>query len=164
MNDKNLRTIIKRASARSPRSSGLVLLSGVLIGSALMYLLDPRQGVRRRSLARDKARSMASRTISRAGKAVRHVSNQLVGVVANMTQNLKPEGTVSDRKLADRVRATIGRSLQHPHKVDIAVNSGVVTMRGDLKPHEAGQLVLAIERVPGVANVDNQIIDTSLPQ
>jgi hypothetical protein len=107
---------------------------------------------------------MASRTISRAGKAVRHVSNQLVGVVANVTQNLKPEGVVSDRKLADRVRATIGRSVQYPHKVDIVVHSGVVTMRGDLKPHEAGQLVMAIERVPGVASVDNQIIDTSMPQ
>lgn len=159
-----MRTIIKRTTARSSRSPGLILLSGVLIGSAMMYLLDPRQGVRRRALARDKARSMASRMASRAGKSLRHLTNQIAGVVANITGTLRPEGGVSDRKLADRVRATIGRSIPHSHKVDIAVHSGVVTMRGDLKPHEAGQLVLAIERVPGVASVDNQIIDTSLPQ
>jgi hypothetical protein len=35
-------------------------------------------------------------------------------------------------------------------------------MRGSLKPHEAGLAVQAIERIPGVRAVDNQIIDSSI--
>jgi hypothetical protein len=154
----------RRITTRPAAFSGLGLISGIIIGSVVMYLLDPRQGTRRRALFRDKARSLASRSSHQTGKLFRHLNNKFAGLVANLSGTIKPQGETSDRKLADRVRATIGRSIPHPGHVDIAVHSGIVTMRGDLKPHEAGQLVLAIRKVPGVVGVDNQIIDTSLPQ
>jgi osmotically-inducible protein OsmY len=129
-----------------------------------MYLLDPRQGNRRRSVARDKVRSFASRSSANAGKTYRHVRNKLKGVLANVTHNLRPEGSISDRKLCDRIRSAVGRTIPHPHQVDFAVHDGRVTLRGDLKPHEAGQVIQAIEKVAGVASIDNQIVDTSAVQ
>lgn len=158
MENTNVTRTRKREQVRLPVASGMTFLSGILIGSLVMYLLDPRQGVRRRAFARDRARSISYRTATRIGKAYRHLSNRLFGTFAEISDTLRPEGAVSDRKLAARVRTTIGRSIRRPHKVDIAVHDGMVTLRGDLKPHEAGQLVVAIESVPGVIGVDNQII------
>jgi osmotically-inducible protein OsmY len=63
--------------------------------------------------------------------------------------------------LADRIRSTIGRTIPHPHAVDFAVHNGRVTVRGNLRPHEAGQVIQSVERVAGVVAVDNQIIDAS---
>jgi len=146
------------------RLGGLGLIAGVLIGSSLMYLLDPRQGTRRRAVARDKALSFASQSRVRAGKTYRHLRNKLEGIVANLSDTLRPGGVVSDRKLCDRIRSTIGRTIPHPHQVDFAVNGGNVTVRGNLKPHEAGQVVQAVERVPGVLRVDNQIVDATAVQ
>lgn len=139
-------------------------MAGILIGCALMYLLDPRQGNRRRSVARDKVRSLASRSSVNAGKTYRHVRNKLKGVLANVTHTLRPDGSISDRKLCDRIRSTVGRTIPHPHQVDFAVHDGRVTVRGDLKPHEAGQVIQAIEKVAGVTGIDNQIVDTSAVQ
>jgi hypothetical protein len=139
-------------------------VAGLLIGSTLMYLLDPRQGNRRRALARDKVRSLASQSTINAGKTYRHLRNRIEGAIANLTHVLRPEGAISDRRLCDRIRSTIGRIIPHPHQVDLAVHEGRVTIRGDLKPHEAGQVIQAIERVAGVTGIDNQIVDASTLQ
>ncbi len=40
----------------------IALLSGIGVGAALMYVLDPDRGRRRRALARDKAVSIAGKT------------------------------------------------------------------------------------------------------
>lgn len=137
------------------------LLAGMVIGSALTYLLDPRMGNRRRAVARDKAMSWASNSKARAGKTLRHLRNKLDGLVSNISSGVLSEGTISDRKLGDRIRSTVGRSIPHAHHVDFAVHEGRVIVRGDLKPHEAGQVIQAVERVPGVVSIDNQIVDTS---
>lgn len=149
---------------RTIGAGGLGLVAGLVIGSSLMYLLDPRQGNRRRALMRDRARSAASQSTVRAGKVYRHLRNKLEGAVANLTNTLRPEGAVSDRKLYDRIRSTVGRTTPYPQQVDFAVHGGHVTVRGNLKPHEAGQVILAVEQVPGVIRVDNQIVDASAVQ
>jgi hypothetical protein len=164
MNTEYQKTNRDLFSTQPSRIGGVGLIAGILIGSALMYLLDPRQGNRRRAVARDKVWSLASRSSTNAGKTYRHLRNKIGGVVANLTQTLRPEGATSDRKLCDRIRSTVGRTLAHPHQVDFAVHAGRVTVRGDLKPHEAGQVIQAIERVAGVVSVDNQIVDTSAVQ
>lgn len=135
------------------------LVAGAIIGSALMYLLDPRQGNRRRALARDRANRIMNRGASEAGRTLRHLRNKLEGAFSNITKVLRPEGAVSDRKLEDRIRTTVGRTLLNPKLVDFAVTNGRVSVRGNLKPHEAGQVIQAIERVPGVAEVDDQIVE-----
>jgi hypothetical protein len=147
---------------RPLRGAGIGLLLGLVLGSAAMYLLDPRHGNRRRIVAQDKLRSLASRSTVRAGKTYRHLRNKLEGTLSQLAGTLLPDATVSDRKLTDRIRSTVGRTIPHPHNVDFAVHDGRVTVRGNLKPHEAGQVIQAVERVSGVVAVDNQIIDVSI--
>jgi gas vesicle protein len=146
-----------RANNKTRALGGLIV--GAIIGSTLMYLLDPRQGNRRRALTRDRANRIMNRGASEAGKTLRHLRNKLEGAFSNITKALRPEGAVSDRKLEERIRTTVGRTLLNPKLVDFVVHEGRVSVRGNLKPHEAGQVIQAIERVPGVAGVDNQIVE-----
>ena len=140
----------------------LGLIAGGLVGAGVMYLFDIRQGNRRRAVARDKAVKVLSRSSLAAGKTFRHLRNRLEGVVAGLTRTVIPEGGVSDRKLIDRIRSVVGRSIPHPGAVDFVAHEGRVTVRGYMKPHEAGQMIQAIERIPGVRSVDNQIIDAAV--
>jgi osmotically-inducible protein OsmY len=135
--------------------------AGIAIGSGLMYLFDQRMGNRRRAVAKDKALSLAHQSRTIAGKTFRHLRNRFQGALATATQAVTEGGIVSDRKLSDRIRSTIGRVVPSPHTIDLAVHEGRVTLRGVLKPHEMGLVVGAVEKIPGVRSVDNQIVDLS---
>jgi hypothetical protein len=151
----------KFSTGRTARGVPFGLIAGALVGAGLMYLFDSRMGNRRRAVARGKAVRVFSRSSVIAGKTFRHLRNQLEGIAANLTRTLRPEGVVSDRKLIDRIRSVVGRSIPHPSAVDFSSHDGRVTVRGYLKPHEAGQVIQAIERIAGVRSVDNQIVDAS---
>lgn len=150
----------RQFTERPARGLGFLFIAGLVVGSGLMYLLDPRQGNRRRAVARDKTVSFLNRSSHLGGKYLRHFRNQLQGVMAVVGENFRPAGVVSDRKLSDHVRSVIGRTISHPHAVDFAVHDGRVTVRGALRPHEAGAVVQAIEQIRGVRCVDNQILDS----
>lgn len=148
--------------AQSPRARLTIgLFVGAAIGSGLMYLLDPRTGNRRRAVARDKAEHLVRRSATLAGKSYRHLRNKLEGAFAVVTTALQPAGIKSDRKLLERIRSTVGRTIPRPGAVDFAVHEGKVIVRGYLRPHEAGQVVQALERVPGIRSIENQIVDSS---
>jgi len=135
------------------------LLAGIVLGTGVMYLFDPRQGNRRRAVARDRVSHILNRSSGLAGKTLRHLRNKLEGALASATGSVRPEGAISDKKLEERIRSTVGRTIPRPGTVDFAVHEGRVTVRGYLKPHESGAVVQAVERVPGVRSVDNQIVD-----
>ncbi len=60
----------------------IALLSGIGFGAALMYVLDPERGRRRRALARDKAISIANKTGDVVAKRSRDIANRARGVAA----------------------------------------------------------------------------------
>ena len=60
----------------------IALLSGIGVGAALMYVLDPERGRRRRALARDKAVSFAGKTGDMVAKRSRDIANRAKGVAA----------------------------------------------------------------------------------
>ncbi len=60
----------------------IALLSGIGVGAALMYVLDPDRGRRRRELARDKAVSIAGKTGDLVAKRSRDIANRAKGVAA----------------------------------------------------------------------------------
>jgi len=138
------------------------VLSGIVLGATAAYFLEPRQAARRRAVVRDKASSAVKRSFIQSGKMMRHLRNKLGGAVHSVGALVSAAGSVSDRRLESRLRSIIGRTIERRHQIDLAVRDGKVSLRGDLKPHEAGLVVQAIERVPGVLTVDNQIIDTSV--
>ena len=54
-------------------------LTGLCVGAAAMYLLDPQGGRRRRALVRDKAYSWATDAQDYAEKKARHLTNEARG-------------------------------------------------------------------------------------
>jgi len=138
-------------------SIGLIFLGGVLVGTTLMYLFDPRTGTRRRVVLRDKTSSTARRYAHLGGKLSRHLRNQFQGLVAVAAGTLRQSGAESDSKIQARVRSVLGRTTPHAHAVDVTVTEGRVCLRGTLPPHEAGFVVRAAELVHGVKKVENLI-------
>lgn len=63
-------------------SSAGMLLVGVGLGAALMYLLDPERGRRRRALLRDKLVSASNKTADVASKTARDLRNRTQGLIA----------------------------------------------------------------------------------
>ena len=143
-------------SIPSPKS-GAIFLTGLAVGAALVYLLEPRTRLRRQAVLRDKTISFAHHTLYVGSKLSRHLRNRLTGLIAITTDILRPEGVDSDAKIAARVRSELGRASRHAHAVSVSVDKGRVSLRGTLPPHEAGAVVRAAEVVKGVLHVENLI-------
>ncbi len=110
---------------------------GMGVGAALMYALDPENGRRRRATARDRWRNLAGgRSVLPAG-----------------TRGDAP----SDRVLADRVRAALGRAVSHPSAIGIDVHDGCVVLTGQVLESETRELMRRVGRVAGVKAVDDQL-------
>jgi osmotically-inducible protein OsmY len=138
------------------RETGLTLLYGIGIGAALMYLLDPDRGGRRRALLRDKAVRASNKTQCFVGKMSRDLSNRAQGLVAE-TKNLFRREDVSDDVLLERIKAEVGRHAVHHRAVEMTVDQGRVTLRGPALASEVDELIAAVESVRGVTEVSNQL-------
>jgi osmotically-inducible protein OsmY len=68
-------------------------------------------------------------------------------------------GETDDLTIANSVRSILARDTAHIYgNVDVAVNSGLVTLRGTVPTeHDRQQLHNEIANVPGVGSVDNQL-------
>src|SRR4051794_20461001 len=106
---------------RSSSDVTLALLTGLGLGGALMFFLDPRGGARRRALVRDRtARAM------RAGREelrqdVEDARNRISGVVAEARSRRRHE-TVDDEQLVARVRADLGHWTDRASAIDVAAD------------------------------------------
>ena len=137
-------------------NSGWAVLGGVGVGAALMYLLDPDRGNRRRALLRDKLVRCTNQTGMYLGKAGRDARNRAQGLVAEARSAFRHE-EVSDDVLVARVKAELGRHAVHHRALEITAADGRVTLRGPALASEVDELVRAVSSVRGVAGVDNQL-------
>ena len=127
---------------------------GFALGAALMYMLDPVAGTRRRALARDKARSYTRHTRRMVARQARHGRDRMKGWVANAKSAIWHE-SVDDDLLRERVRAALGRVVSHAGPIEVIASQGVVTICGPILTDEADSL---IRRVAGVRGV-HEVID-----
>jgi hypothetical protein len=137
---------------------GILFLGGVVVGGALMYLLDPRTGNRRRGILRDKTTSLLYRSAHVSGQVARHLRNRLEGLASITADLVRPSGVDSDVKVEARIRSVLGRTIPHPRSVSVSVERGKASVRGTLLPHEAGAVIRAIETIRGVQCVENLIV------
>ena len=131
-------------------------VAGASVGAALMYLIDPGAGRRRRGLIRGKMSRAAHKTADGLGAATRDISHRAYGGWATV-RRWRPSADVSDHILLERVRAGLGRYVSHPRSIDVEVNNGCVVLRGQILARETPRLIRAIAAVRGVASVDNRL-------
>jgi hypothetical protein len=131
-------------------------LTGFALGAAFMYTFDPNGGRRRRALARDQFTRLAHTAGDGLDAAARDLSNRAAGTVAETRRRLQPDRP-DDDVLVERVRAALGRAVSHPKAIAVEARNGMVRLCGPILSHEVSSVLSAVESVPGVRNVDNQL-------
>ena len=132
------------------------LLVGAGLGAALVYLIDPDNGRRRRALARDQMVRVSRKTRDAADATFRDVTNRTKGIFASARRS--NEVAVDDEILIERVRAKLGRVCSHPRAIDVEARNGAITLRGPILAREAAKVAGAIEGVRGVRSVSDQLV------
>lgn len=133
------------------------MLLGVGLGAALMFLLDPESGRRRRALVRDKSLHYARRARDSQEAMLRHASDRAQGVAAAARRRFDPAELVEDGILLERVRAALGHVLDDPRAIDVRVRCGTVILKGPARQEQIEELVACVEHVRGVIEVDNRL-------
>lgn len=138
------------------KTFGWTLAGGAALGAALMYLLDPKNGRRRRSLTADKTGKWARQSGGKVAAAGRHLSNRSVGAFREARGKLRGHHP-DDRVLAERVRAQAGHALPKAAELDVEARRGRVTLRGRVPASELDAVLSLVRSVPGVEVVDNRL-------
>jgi uncharacterized membrane protein len=127
------------------------------LGAGLMYFLDRETGRRRRAMLRDRMVGVLHDAEDAVGKGTRDINNRMSGTVASLRGLLAPAAHVPDDVLVARVRARLGRVVSHPHAIAVQAEHGRITLGGMILTPEVPVLLAAVEMVPGVMAVDNQL-------
>jgi hypothetical protein len=138
-------------------NKGLVALAGIGVGAGIMYLVDPREGRRRRARVRELTIHSMHTVKTIAGVTSRDVEHRLSGLAAHMLGRLVEEETRSDDVLVARVRARLGRLVAHPGAIDVTASQGTVTVSGPIFEAEVEQLLEGIGAVPSVTAIENRL-------
>lgn len=150
LNRRGLSRIRPFNSSRS--NTAPLVLSGLLLGAAGVYLMERSGGRRRRALVRDKLIHSASSIGDSLSAAGRSLGDRLYGVVSESRAALLGEQP-EDQRLIERVRASMGRVLSHPHAVSVGSHNGVITLSGPILSREVRRLVRRVRGVRGVRDV-----------
>ena len=135
-----------------------LLLTGAGTGAALMYFLDPLQGARRRAQARDQVTKLRHDAVDFSGKAWRDLVQRTRGVAAEARHRLHSGEPVDDETLTARVRSRLGHVVSHPRAIEVLVEQGRVTLRGEVPRVEQARLLRAVRAIPGVREVRDEML------
>jgi gas vesicle protein len=164
-----------RAQARSALLVG-GLGVGAAVGAAVMWLLDPERGARRRAeasqrigaLARDAGRTAAGKATDLRNRAQGFaIENDLPGarpeepeerisVSTAIAQANGDDAEVDDPYLVERVRAELRGVLSEPERVQVAALRDGVILRGEMQASEALEAIARARSVSGVERVDDR--------
>ena len=135
------------------------LLGTIAVGAVAMYLSDPDRGRRRRAVATDKVRRLASRTGSAIDIASRDLGNRLQGLRAQASHlfSRRRDTLADDEVLVARVRKELGRAVSHPRAIKVNVQQGCVTLHGSVLAHEKQHLLDCVSAVAGVSALEDHL-------
>ena len=141
---------------RNDKDKQLALFIGAGLGAALMFILDPARGGRRRALVRDKS----LKVLRRGGEAIQErtedIGNRLTGAVAELRGRRASPPT--DLQLEERVRAELGHKVEHAKAIEVSAEDGKVTLRGDVLREELDDVLDAVRGVHGVSDVRSEMM------
>jgi uncharacterized membrane protein len=132
------------------------LIAVLGVGAAAMYILDPDRGRRRRAVMVDKLASSLNQLGDAADVAVRDCVNRARGVAAGSWRLLRVDHA-PDVVLEERIRSRLGRICSHPGAIDVAVDHGVVTLRGPVLAAEVDRVISGVASVRGVLNIQSEL-------
>jgi hypothetical protein len=136
---------------------GASWLGGLGLGAALMFLLDPDRGRRRRAMLRDGVASRAGGSTTFLRKSGHDVGNRAKGLAARARRLARRDGPVEDEVLVERVRAKIGRYVSHPGMIAVFADEGDVVLKGPVLADEVEDLLSAVRSVRGVRYVEDRL-------
>jgi len=144
---------------RTITHDGKTALAGAAVGALLEFVFDPREGRRRRSLARDRTAGAIRRTLRRGGRRVRAGVSHTRGYGARVAHAPRHDSLVdpNDATLARKVETVIFRPADVP-KGQIVVNAqnGIVQLRGEVpRPELVEELERKTRKIQGVRDVEN---------
>lgn len=132
-----------------------VAVGAIGAGAALMYLLDPERGAHRRAHIRFK--------MARQGKQLGNsVMANLPSNWKNTVANALPSAyslvdAANDAQINQRLQFEVARYARDGSDVDVAVNNGLVYLRGWAPPKVAHKLAKRAKSISGVRAVENHI-------
>jgi hypothetical protein len=134
------------------------LLIGLALGAAGAFILDPQQGARRRTVARDKLAHGVNQGRQFALAARKDLRQRADGMAAEVRSIVRREDVNPDRLMA-RVRARMGRCVSHPGAVQVmASHAGIVSLSGDILAAEHAKLLATARSVRGVRGLEDRLI------
>lgn len=139
------------------QKAGLLLLGGLGLGAGLMYWLDPDRGRRRRALLRDTINHAGHVLNCAAGTTTRDLSHRAQGLWAESSHLFKHD-EASAEVVTARVRSRLGRTVSHPHAIQVTAQDGHVRLSGDILADEVDDLLTCVAKVRGVRTVENQLV------
>ena len=131
---------------------GLTFGTGLGLGTAAMFLLDPDRGRRRRALLRDKLYWCTHKTGEGFRVTARDFNNRARGVASTL-QSKFSSAEPGDSVIVDRVRAKLGRVVSHPRAIEVTSTDGNVTLSGPILENEVNDLLTCVRSVQGVNEV-----------
>jgi len=149
-----------RATAHSKSAvarKGLAYPSGMVVGIAAMYFLDPSQGRRRRHMSRDRALKVLRRTRREVARKARHEEGVAEGRLHEVRGDSIARPQPDDITLARKVESQIFRDADAPKgRVNVNAEHGIVYLRGQAGSQEwMERLIAAAQGVEGVKDVKN---------
>ena len=134
-----------------------VFVCGATTGLAVMYLLDPQQGKRRRHVLRDRVTARMRRAAREGERKARYSAGKARGAVADATSPGRDSSELNDPALAAKVESELFRPPDAPKAtVDVNVERGVVYLRGEVASEDQVQdLIQRAQRVDGVVRAES---------
>jgi len=110
------------------RDKQIALFVGAGLGAALMFMLDPARGARRRALVRDKT----VKVLRHSGRAIHNrgedIGHRLTGAAHEWKAKRLPPP--ANDQLEERIRAELGHKVEHSRAIIVAAEEGNVTLKG----------------------------------
>jgi hypothetical protein len=131
------------------------MLNGIALGAALMYILDPEQGKRRRARIHDAAAASSRDLVDGVATGWRDLRNRVRGALGAARGLTEEQPT--DAVVEERVRARLGHFVRHSGLLDVNVQDGRVTLRGQLVATDVDELLRQLRRVHGVRSLEHEL-------